>query len=124
MLHWIPTSFIIAAPRPPASNGPMMGTSAYPQSEFPLPLMGRIAWATRGPKSRAGFIAYPVGPPRLKPSDHAKTPHNQGPNPGGSPVVDTALLPKLKPTTIRQVVAMTSARRFAGRLRTASAGPT
>src|SRR5258706_2019365 len=83
--------------------------------------MGKTACATRGPKSRAGFIAYPVGPPRLKPSAHTSTPHNQGPNPAGRPVVDTALLPKLKPTTIRHVVAMTSVSRLAGRLRIAGA---
>src|SRR5271154_2601860 len=107
------------APMAPAINGPTIGTSAYPQSELPLSLMGRIAWARRGPKSRAGFIAYPVGPPRLRPSAQTSTPHNHGPNPGGSPVDDTALLPKLKPTRIRQVVAIISVSRFAGRLRIA-----
>src|SRR5580658_6284670 len=112
---------MMAAPMPPAIKGPIIGTNAYPQSEFPLSLIGRIAWATRGPKSRAGFIAYPVGPPRLRPSAHTRTPHNHGPNPGGRPLADTALLPKLKPTTIRQVVAMISVSRFAGRLRMAGA---
>src|ERR1035438_4990739 len=110
---------MIAAPIPPAISGPMIGTSAYPQSEFPLSLMGRIAWATRGPKSRAGFIAYPVGPPRLRPSAQTRTPHSQGPNPAGRPVDETALLPKLKPTTIKHVVAIISVSRFAGRLRIA-----
>src|SRR5260370_20729813 len=99
----------------------MIGTSAYRQSEFPLSLIGRIAWATRGPKSRAGFSAYPVGPPRPRPTAHTRTPHNHGPKPIGRPVDDTAVLPKLKPTTIRQVVAIISVSRLAGRLRMAGA---
>src|SRR6267143_6248358 len=115
----MPTSLIIAAPIPPAINGPTIGTSAYPQSELPLSLMGRIALATRGPKSRAGLIAYPVGPPRPRPMAHTRIPHNHGPIPIGRPVVDTAGLPKLKPTTIRQVVAIISLNRFEGRLRMA-----
>src|SRR6266849_5230021 len=41
--HRMPTSLIIAAPMPPAINGPMIGMSAYPQSELPLSLIGRIA---------------------------------------------------------------------------------
>src|SRR3981189_1927496 len=117
--HRIPTVLMIAAPIPPAINGPTIGTKAYPQSEFPLSLIGRIACASRGPKSRAGFIAYPVGPPRLRPIDQTRTPHSHGPNPAGRPVGDTALLPKLKPTTIKQVVAMISVSKFAGRLRIA-----
>src|SRR3981189_1523246 len=104
--HRIPTALIIAAPIPPAINGPTIGTNAYPQSEFPLALIGRIACARRGPKSRAGFIAYPVAPPRLRPIAQTRTPHNHGPNPGVRPLGKTSLLPKLKPTTIKQVVAI------------------
>src|SRR6267143_1228585 len=115
----MPTSLIIAAPIPPAINGPTIGTKAYPQSELPFSLMGRIACARRGPKSRAGLIAYPVGPPRPKPMAQTKTPHNHGPKPIGRPVDDTAGLPKLKPTTIRHVVAIISVSRLAGRLRMA-----
>src|SRR5580698_5873244 len=100
-LHCMP-HLIIAAPATAPISGPTIGTNAYPQSDFPLPLIGRMACATRGPKSRAGFIAYPVGPPRLNPIAHTRTPHNHGPNPTGSRVIDTDLLPKLKPTTIRQ----------------------
>src|SRR6266849_321584 len=117
----MPTNLIIPAPMPPAINGPMIGTNAYPQSEFPLSLIGRTACARRGPKSRAGFIAYPVDPPRPRPIAHTRTPHSHGPNPAGRPVDDTDLLTKLKPTTIRQIVAIVSVSRLAGRFRMAGA---
>jgi hypothetical protein len=42
----------------------MIGISEYPQSLFLLFLIGRIECIIRGPKSLAGFIAYPVVPPR------------------------------------------------------------
>src|SRR5215469_18476340 len=81
--------------------------------------MGRTACASRGPKSRAGLIAYPVGPPRLSPSTHTRTPQNHGLNPGARPAGAKALLPKLKPTTIKKMVAMVSHNRFAGKFRMA-----
>ena len=37
--------------------GPTTGTHEYDQSLPPLPLMGRMACAMRGPRSRAGLIA-------------------------------------------------------------------
>lgn len=43
----------------PPIQGPITGTIAYPQSELPLPAMGRMACAILGPKSRAGLIANP-----------------------------------------------------------------
>src|SRR6266576_226828 len=117
----MPASLMIPAPMHPAINGPTIGTSAYPQSDFPFPLIGRMAWARRGPKSRAGFNAYPVGPPSPSPIAHTSVPQNHGPNPIASPVDDTALLEKVEPTTIRHVVAMISVSRFAGKLRMAGA---
>src|SRR5262245_26835946 len=100
-------------------SGPMTGTSAYPQFEPPLLLIGRTAWARRGPKSRAGLMAYPVGPPRPRPMTHTKTPQSHGLNPGAKPAGAKSLLPKLKPTTNKQIVAMISHNKFAGILRMA-----
>ena len=47
--------------------GPAIGTHEYAQSEVPLLAIGNTACANRGPKSRAGLIAYPVGPPNERP---------------------------------------------------------
>src|SRR5204862_3820188 len=102
-------------------SGPMIGTGAYRQSEPPFAEIGRTACATRGLKSRAGLIAYPVGPPRLNPMTQTSTPQNHGLKPGASPVGPSDLLPKLKPATIRQVVTITSQSRFAGKFRMAGA---
>src|SRR5579864_8799644 len=104
---------------PPPISGPITGTRAYPQSEPPLFLIGKTACATRGAKSRAGLIAYPVGPPRLKPIPQTRIPQNHGLNPGARPVGANSLLPKLKPTTTRQVVKITSHKRLRGSLRIA-----
>src|SRR5205807_4200527 len=109
----IPTSLMMTAARPAPMSGPKIGTRAYPQSEPPLSLIGRTACATRGPKSLAGLIAYPVGPPRLNPMTHTSTPQNHGLNPGAKPAGASSLLPKLKPTTIRQTVTIISHNRFA-----------
>src|SRR5216110_2128833 len=95
---------MIPAASPAPMSGPIIGTSAYPQSELPLSLIGKTACATRGPKSRAGLIAYPVGPPRLRPMTQTRTPQNHGLNPGARPPGPSSLLPKLKPTTIKQMV--------------------
>ena len=47
-----------------ATIGAVNGTQEYStNSEDPFPRMGSTACASRGPKSRAGFIAVPVGPP-------------------------------------------------------------
>ena len=46
-----------------AKIGATTGTHEYPQSELPLCLSGSSAWRMRGPRSRAGFKAGPVGPP-------------------------------------------------------------
>ena len=71
--------------RAPANNpprlGPRIGTKAYLQSEFPLPAIGNTAWASRGPKSLAGLIAYPVVPPKDMPIPHTRLPTKYGPSP-------------------------------------------
>src|SRR6185312_13348055 len=89
------------------------------QSDPPLPLIGRTACARRGPRSRAGLIAYPVGPPKLNPNTHTSTPQNHGLNPGASPAGASSLLPKLKPTTTRRMVTIISQRKFVGSFRIA-----
>ncbi len=43
------------APAMPPMIGPMTGIQEYSQSDEPLPAIGRIAWAMRGPRSRAGL---------------------------------------------------------------------
>src|SRR4051794_2762961 len=117
----IPTHLIIRAAKAAPSKGPMIGIGAYRQSELPLALIGRTACATRGAKSRAGLMAYPVGPPRLNPITQTSTPQNHGLKPGARPVGPSDLLPKLKPTTIKQTVATISQSKFAGKLRIAGA---
>src|SRR5579864_5779333 len=83
---------------PPPSKGPIIGTSAYPQSDGPLPAIGRMAWAMRGPRSRAGLIAYPVGPPSDSPIPQTRQATRYGPYPGMKPVPATAF-EKIAPTT-------------------------
>src|SRR5271154_6920282 len=46
----------------PPTQVPISEIGAYPQSEWPFPAMGRIWWAIREPRSRAGFMLVPVGP--------------------------------------------------------------
>ena len=47
--------------------GPITGIQAYDQSPEPLFGIGRILCIILGPRSLAGFIEYPVGPPILSP---------------------------------------------------------
>ncbi|CRG03885.1 Uncharacterised protein [Streptococcus pneumoniae] len=47
----------MTAPNIPPEIGPKTGTIAYDQFEPPLPAIGKMACAIRGPKSRAGLIA-------------------------------------------------------------------
>src|SRR5256885_2919129 len=117
----IPTHLMIRAAKAAPSKGPMIGIGAYRQSELPLAGIGRTACATRGAKSRAGLMAYPVGPPRLNPITQTSTPQNHGLKPGARPVGPSDLLPKLKPTTIKHTVAIISQSKFAGKLRIAGA---
>src|SRR3954451_16845342 len=64
-------------------------------------------------------MAYPVGPPKLSPSTHTRTPQNQGLKPGARPAGASALLPKLNPTITSRVVTIISHSKFAGRFRIA-----
>ena len=54
-------------------DGPTTGTQLYPQSAlaFNVPPRKRPT-VQRGPRSRAGLIAYPVVPPQLTPIAHTK----------------------------------------------------
>src|SRR5579863_4720491 len=72
----------------PPKMGPTIGIQAYAQSELPLPAIGKIACAKRGPKSRAGLIAYPVGPPRERPMANTINPTIIGPKPVAHPGPD------------------------------------
>src|SRR5262249_49637349 len=67
-------AFANNAPATPPNTGPTTGIHAYPQSDGPSPGMGRRAWASRGARSRAGLIAYPVVAPRLKPIAQTSVP--------------------------------------------------
>ena len=49
------------------ANGPTTETAAYAQSPSRLPGTGSTACASRGPRSHAGLIAYPVVPPGDRP---------------------------------------------------------
>ncbi len=62
----------------PPVIGPKIGIHAYAQSDGPFLLMGKRAWAILGPRSRAGLIAYPVGPPRESPIAIISTPTTRG----------------------------------------------
>src|SRR3954453_17092811 len=77
-------------PTTPPMSGPTTGIHAYPQSDGPLPAIGRIACMMRGPRSRAGLIAYPVGPPSDRPMPSTSRPTISGP----SAVSAVALLAK------------------------------
>ena len=68
------TSINIPTATSPPAIGPITGIQAYFQSLSRLRGMGRIAWAIRGPKSRAGLMAYPVGPPNERPTPNTSNP--------------------------------------------------
>ena len=91
----------ITAYNPTASNaptiGPTIGTHAYPIFELPLPLIGRIACAKRGPKSLAGLIAYPVNPPSDIPIETMIANTRSFPTPGST-----------SPTCAKPLIANTS----------------
>lgn len=53
--------------------GPATGTIAYPQSLLPLPCIGSKKCMILGPKSLAGLMAHPVGPPNPKPIPATKS---------------------------------------------------
>ena len=63
----------------PPNNGPANGTHEYAQSLSLLPLIGRKKCTRRGARSRAGFIAYPVVPPKDIPIATIRIPTGKGP---------------------------------------------
>src|SRR5260370_55284 len=69
-----------AANAPPTS-GPRIGTHAYRQPHSPFPPIGSRKCATRGPRSRPGLIAYPVGPPTENPLPQPSPPTTIGTGP-------------------------------------------
>jgi PAS domain S-box-containing protein len=82
--------------------------------------MGRTACAIRGPRSRAGLIAYPVVPPSERPITQTKQPTRYGPSPGAIPL--ERALEKIAPTTNTSTnVPMISLMRLANTLRIAGA---
>ena len=68
-----------AAMAPPMS-GPTTGIQEYSQSLLPLPGIGRMACMIRGPRSRAGLIAYPVVPPSERPITRTSRATAKGPD--------------------------------------------
>src|ERR1700680_1040715 len=64
-----------------ADDRPTTGISAYSQSDEPFPGIGRRKWAMRGMRSRAGLIAYPVGPPSDRPIAKTSRPMISGASP-------------------------------------------
>src|ERR1039458_543963 len=105
---------MITAASAAPSSGPIIGIGAYAQSELPFPATGHSACATRGPKSRAGLMAYPVVPPSDNPIAHTSADTMYGPRPGVSPVGDSALEPIAATTTISSMVPITSQNRLPG----------
>src|SRR5260370_39595975 len=71
-------------------TGPRIGTQEYAQSDPPLPAIGSSACAKRGPKSRAGLIAYPVVAPSDSPMAQTRHPTRNGVKPATAPVLRTS----------------------------------
>ena len=65
--YYIPIQRYTKAAATPPAAGPKTGIHAYHQALLPFPFMGNKACIILGPRSRAGLIAYPVGPPKLIP---------------------------------------------------------
>lgn len=85
------------------------------QSLSALLAIGKMAWAIRGPISRAKFIANPVGPPSPIPIAHASRPTPIGTIPG-------VLISEIaKILEIKINVSNNSTKKFRGKLRTAGA---
>src|ERR1041385_7760242 len=101
--------------------GPTTGTQAYAQSESPFPATGRTQCASRGPRSRAGLIAYPVGPPSDSPIENTSSPTRNGPNPASQPLSGLRFLGLRIASTpsTRKNVPIASVIRFAAGLRIA-----
>ena len=78
-------------------TGPATGIHEYDHSLCPFVLMGKIKWDNRGPRSRAGLIAYPVGPPRDSPMPNTSNATGNAFNvPSASEGGDMARAPNIK----------------------------
>src|SRR5882724_11329779 len=104
--------FTAAAARTAPTNGPRIGTHAYRQPDPPLPAIGRSAWAIRGPRSRAGLIAYPVDPPNESPIPQTNAPTRIGPRPAATPAGATRFENRAVATITRTKVPSTSLKKF------------
>ena len=104
----------------PPSSGARTGIHAYFQSLSPLCGMGRMACINRGPRSLAGLIAYPVGPPSENPipmTNKATGRASREPSDTFSP---SKLAPAMKKTPKTKVkVPMNSVKKFQNLLRIA-----
>jgi len=116
--HWIPATLIIAAPIRQRSADLRSARTRIPSLNFLLSLIGRIAWATRGPKSRAGFHCVSSRAAKTQGDCHTRTPHNHGRILPEDRWMKRLCLPKLKPTTISKWWRLLR-QKLAGRLRIA-----
>jgi hypothetical protein len=91
------------------------------QSEPHLPAIGRTAWAIRGPRSRAGSMAWPIVPPSERPMAQTRHPTRKGPRPAATPCCETAIEKIAPAISTRMKVAMISLMRFAAAFRMAGA---
>ena len=103
--------------------GPKTGIQAYPQSDPPLPEIGKSEWKSRGAKSLAGLMANPVGPPKDNPIDQTKSPTRTGPNPWAKPESGMRFFGEdiAKTPNTKTKVAMISQKKLAQAFRTAGA---
>src|SRR6266571_4135252 len=67
----------------------------------------------RGPKSRAGLMAYPVVPPKLRPMPQTRLPTRYGPKPAAGPPAATAFEKMAPATSTRMKLPMISLSRLA-----------
>jgi hypothetical protein len=104
--------FTVAAAKAAPTSGPIIGTQEYPQPDAPLPGIGSKAWAIRGPRSRAGLIAYPVEPPKERPIPQTNAPTSIGPKPAATPAGATRFENKAVATSTRMKVPSTSLKKF------------
>src|SRR5882757_9192365 len=104
--------FTTAAAKIAPANGPRIGTHAYPQPDPPFPAMGSRAWAMRGPRSRAGLIAYPVDPPNESPIPQTNAPTRIGPRPAATPAGATRFENRAVATITKTKVPSTSLKKF------------
>src|SRR5699024_1002711 len=107
------------APYTPPIIGPTTGIQAYPQSDVPFPGIGNKACMIRGPKSRAGLIAYPVAPPKDTPIATINKPTINGERPSAksfAPTINSKANNKAN-------VPITALNKFCNGLRTLSEEP-